>query len=36
MDNINVATTDPNEINDIVNLVCMYYAQLHSKDPRYK
>lgn len=36
MDNINVATTDPYEINDIVNLVCMYYAQLHSKDPRYK
>lgn len=36
MDNINVATTDPNEINDIINLVCMYYAQLHSNDPRYK
>ena len=36
MDNINVATTDPNEINEIVNLVCMYYAQLHSNDPRYK
>lgn len=36
MDNINVATTEPNEINDIINLVCMYYAQLHSNDPRYK
>lgn len=36
MNNINVVTTDPNEINEIVNLVCMYYAQLHSKDPRYK
>lgn len=36
MNNINVVTTDPKEINEIVNLVCMYYAQLHSKDPRYK
>lgn len=36
MDNINVATTDPNEINDIVNLVCMYYARLSSDDERYK
>ncbi len=36
MDNINVATTDPNEINEIVNLVCMYYARLSSDDDRYK
>ena len=36
MDNINAATTDPNEINEIVNLVCMYYARLSSDDDRYK
>ena len=36
MNNINVATTDPNEINEIVNLVCMYYARLSSDDDRYK
>lgn len=36
MDNINVATTDPNEINDIVNLVCMYYARLSGDEERYK
>lgn len=36
MENINILTTNPDEINEIVNLVCLYYAQLHSKDPRYK
>lgn len=36
MENINIQTTNPDEINEIVNLVYLYYAQLHSNNPRYK
>ena len=36
MYSVNILTTKPDEINEIMNIVCLYYAQLDSKHPRYK
>lgn len=36
MKTFNVKTQDQEEKNDIINVVCLYYAQLNSSDPRYK
>ena len=36
MKSFNIFTTDQDEINDIINLVCMYYARLDGNDERYK
>ena len=36
MKSFDIFSTNQDEINDIINLVCMYYAQLPSKHPRYK
>lgn len=36
MKNFDIFSTNQDDINEIINIVCMYYAQLHTKDPRYK
>ena len=36
MKSFDIFSTNQDEINDIINLVCMYYAQLPSNHPRYK
>lgn len=36
MKNYDIFSTNQDEINEIINIVCMYYAQLHTKDPMYK
>ncbi len=33
---VDVTTTNPELINELINLVCMFYAQLPSNHPRYK
>ena len=36
MKSFDIFSANQDDINEIINLVCMYYAQLPSKHPRYK
>lgn len=36
MKNFDIFSTNQDDINEIINLVCMYYARLSSKDVKYK
>ena len=36
MKNFDIFSTNQDDINEIINLVCMYYARLSSKDIKYK